>query len=117
MSYMKVYELLPDSNNYEVLTYANPEDSKNVIGLFCGEPIGALWKPVKVIILRDDNHQDRPPSDFPSWGGVRPVFSRRAVSALGELLTANGELLPLECESGDYMAYNVTCVRNALGNL
>ncbi len=33
------------------------------------------------------------------------VFSRRAVDALGPMLSDNGELLPLVTEVGDYFAY------------
>lgn len=54
------------------------------------------------------------PSDFPSSGGIIPVFSQRAVEALADLLLAHGEILPLTCVEGAYFAYNVTRLIDAL---
>jgi hypothetical protein len=45
---------------------------------------------------------------------VTPVFSKRAVEALGDILTRNGELLPLRTNAGEYFAYNLKTIRNAL---
>jgi hypothetical protein len=39
-----------------------------------------------------------------------PTFSAKAVEALRDLLEPNGEILPLECDNGEYFAFNVTTV-------
>ena len=44
-------------------------------------------------------------NDYPCLELTKPVFSRRAVDALGEMLLGNGELLPLRTEIGEYYAY------------
>ncbi len=43
-----------------------------------------------------------------------PVFSRRAVTILGDLLEANGELLPLETKKGEYFVFNILTKSTAL---
>jgi hypothetical protein len=43
-----------------------------------------------------------------------PAFSRRAVEALRDFLEPNGELLPLVSSIGEYYAYNITTVVDAL---
>ncbi len=47
-----------------------------------------------------------PASDFPALAPNVPVFSQRAVDALHECLTRNGELLPLSFPGGQYYAFN-----------
>jgi len=110
---MNVFELKADANHYEVLALADEKDWNKVLERL-GEPMCPMWSPLKVEILRDDEHKDRLPSDFPSLGGVLPVFSRRAVEALKDVLTANGEILPLDCPEGDYLAYNTRKIVDAL---
>jgi hypothetical protein len=59
----------------------------------------SVWKPLKV----------RGPvnafNDYPCLELVTPVFSRRAVDALGSMLSDHGELLPLITDVGEYFAY------------
>ena len=59
----------------------------------------SVWKPLKV----------RGPvnafNDYPCLELVTPVFSRRAVDALGSMLSDHGELLPLITDIGEYFAY------------
>ena len=68
-------------------------------------------------MVRDEEHKDRPPSDFPSLIPFIPVFSQRAVDALRELLESHGELLSadcLNCTHTGYLIFNVTRVVDAL---
>lgn len=58
-----------------------------------------VWKPLKV------SGPVNPFNDYPCLELATPVFSRRAVDALGTILSDNGELLPLVTEVGDYFAY------------
>lgn len=108
---MRVFRLGSDSDKYEALTTA---DEDTPAFRFDGTPKGDSWRPVRVWPEHDPNRKrQRPPGDFPSL--LRPpVFSRRAVDCIGDVLRANGELLPLDCESGEYYVYNVTNLTDAL---
>lgn len=53
-------------------------------------------------------------NDYPCLELSTPVFSRRAVDALGGMLTENGELLPLKTEVGEYYAYVLLTKLDAL---
>jgi hypothetical protein len=43
-----------------------------------------------------------------------PLFSERACEALRDLLEPNGEILPVNCKTGTYVAHNPTSVVDAL---
>jgi hypothetical protein len=66
------------------------------------------WKAVRV------TGNVSPANDFPCVASSLPVFSERAVCALGEMLTSNGELLQLIAAGGTYFAFNATTVVDAL---
>ncbi len=51
--------------------------------------------------------------DYTRVSGI-PVFSRRAVTILGDLLEPNGELLPLETKKGEYAVFNILTKSTAL---
>jgi hypothetical protein len=53
-------------------------------------------------------------SDFPYLSLHIPVFSRRAVLALDNILYKHGEVLPLFRREDEYYAFNVTRVLNLL---
>lgn len=116
---MNVYELKADSNHYQSLDFVNKGDWDNfLLGRWDGRHLQASWSALEVRVLGEDEAgEPLPAGDFPSLGGIIPVFSRRARSALSDLLRANGEFLPLkcdECAGGSYDAYNVTRVVDAL---
>lgn len=111
---MKIYQLHEDFDRYEVLSYSNPQDSTRIHDWFCGKPIGKRWVPLRVEILRDKEHKDRPSSDFPGFGAGRPTFSDRAVEILRDFLEDNGEIFPLDCEDRNYYVFNVTRMVDAL---
>jgi hypothetical protein len=73
--------------------------------------LAADWKPLKVFV--DHWCEDCKPSDYPGCWMI-PIFSRRAVDVLGDLLAEDGELLPLDCDEGEYFAYNVTRIIDVL---
>ena len=66
------------------------------------------WKPQPV------EGSVNPFNDYPCLELVTPVFSKRAVESLGAILTRNGEVLPLQTNAGEYFAYNLKTIRNAL---
>ena len=67
-----------------------------------------VWKPVHVAA------PPRTRSDYPCVDMMIPAFSRRAVVALGPLLSASGEWLPLACGLGEFYAFNITGISRAL---
>ncbi|MEN6448887.1 MAG: hypothetical protein ABFC96_00210 [Thermoguttaceae bacterium] len=69
--------------------------------------LAAVWKPLEVI------GRVRKCNDYPCSGSP-PIFSQRAVDALRDLLEPNGELLPLVSKLGNYYAYNITTLVDAL---
>ena len=109
-----VYQLTADANRYENLVLVKEDDYDVLIDHFNGEVMAGFWVPLKTVVLLDRQHRNRPSSDFPSLGGTVPVFGKRAVMKLEDLLRANGELLPLDCEEGSYYAFNVTTIADVL---
>ena len=67
-----------------------------------------VWRPR--VVFGESN----PDNDYPTIGLSVPAFSQRAVKGLGEMLVANGELLPLVSSIGTYFAFNVTTIVAAL---
>lgn len=111
---MKVYELYPLSNDFQLLTYKNQRDSAKLIDLFDGSSISATWTPIELQVLTEERNQCRPVGDFPCNLCSALVLSSRAVGALRDLLESSGELLPVVAERGTYSLFNVTRVVDAL---
>lgn len=72
------------------------------------QSLAKRWKPMPVA------GPVSPFNDYPCLEIAKPVFSRRAVEALGEMLTKNGEILPLKTAVGEYFLYIVLTKLNAL---
>jgi hypothetical protein len=76
------------------------------------EPVAVTdWQPPSVQLIRDGSAGSAP-SDLVMLG-MEPAFTRRAVDALGDLLTDNGQLLPLVSADGEFYLWNVTRVVDA----
>src|SRR5262249_39700345 len=71
-------------------------------------PLRPYWTPQPV------RGRVRAFNDYPCVNLLIPAFSRRAVDALRDFLEPNGELLPLVSSVGEYYAYNITTVADAL---
>jgi hypothetical protein len=111
---MKICKLESDRDRYQNLIFASKEDW-DILGEFDGRHLLSSWTTPVVEVLRGDKfNRNLPPSDFPSLLPGVPVFSLRAVNVLKEMLTGNGELLPLSCNEGEYHAFNVTTSIDAL---
>ena len=113
---MNVFSFEADCDHYQNLDLVDEEADWEIIYQFNGTPIGPRWRrlPVEPIDEEADTEQPLPPSDCPSLFPGAPVLSRRACEILQPILQGNGELLPLECEEGDYSVFNVTRVVDAL---
>jgi len=111
---MAIFLLKPDCSNFQGLHTRSFSGLDFMIDNFNGLPIKNKWKEFKVVPLIENKRDKRlPKSDYPVFGAT-PVFSQRAVDALGEILTCNGELLPLCSNEGKYFAYNITNIVPAL---
>lgn len=112
---MKIYNLKADPDKYQSLMFSRQEDYVWYRRLI-GEPVADQWiNPQVNVLYHDSIGKLLLPSDFPSFGVSHiPVFSKRSVEALEDLLTANGELLPVDCLDGEYFAYNVLNLISAL---
>jgi hypothetical protein len=113
------------SRSYQGLLEADAENRERMKGyrakysLFQGGKIGNAWQPVYVTPndIGVDEWTPLPPvGDFPCFTGasIDPVFSRRALDALADLLQENGEILPLSCDEGEYYLFNTTRIVDAI---
>jgi hypothetical protein len=89
-----------------VLHDFNPENPMSIN--WQPRDLSAVWRPLEVV------GNVAPFNDYPCLELSTPVFSRRAVDAMGEMLTANGELLPLKTTAGEYYAFNLLTKIDAL---
>lgn len=98
---------------YEWLNCVSPADYE-LFASFDGKARATGWIPVSVRCVRADQRSEQLESDFPWLGAHVLVMRRQAVSALGDLLDAEGELLRLETDRGvELFAFNAQ-VRDAL---
>lgn len=110
---MSFYLLRADSNNYQNIVLKNKEDW-DLIAKFDGRSLSSLWKKVEAKLVANDKELKLLPGDFPSLVTHVPVFSQRALTKLKDSLKGNGEALPLVCDEGEYFAFNVTNIVDAL---
>lgn len=117
---MKVYRLNSDYNHFQSLAPVKGADVSIIINLFDGKPIKRLWNPIEVQIFEGEEGEEeeeigKSEGDFPLFGG-QPVFTKNAVETIEDLLTPNGEILPLifEQKTDKYFIFNVTKISDAL---
>ena len=110
-----VYILDRDPDRFQSLTVTREENLDLFIDGFDGRPMADGWSALEVaVLIEEPRDAELPASDFPWLVGSPPVFSARAAEALADLLKGRGELLPLAFEEGEYYAFNVTRLSNAL---
>lgn len=108
---MKIYELLSDLDNYQNLGVKDEDHFYINKHFHERKPLRDLWVPLHISILhfkqRGINYGTLPLNDYPRIGGM-PVFSKKAVDCLSDVLLENGEILPLlfEGKEGIYFAFN-----------
>lgn len=120
----QVYILKPDLVDPRFHGFTFGVKSKSTLGF--DEPVDDFhpidadsikWKPRNLSTNWKPQPVDGPVNlfnDYPCLELATPVFSKRAVEALGDILTRNGELLPLRTTKGEYFAFNLKTIRNAL---
>jgi hypothetical protein len=77
---------------------------------FNGKPFKGTWKDVEIGL----DPRRLPKGDTPSLIPGVPIFNRRAMDALRDVLEHNGELLPVIIVGEEYFLFNVTTVVDAL---
>lgn len=87
------------AEDFECVNAIDSEDYE-VFLRFDGTPRSATWKPIAVRRVRADERQAFNPSDFPWLGSHALVMRRNAVDALRDVLSSNGEVLPLSTDDG-----------------
>ena len=114
---MLVLELERAINEYKTLHYAdmdadNEEGTLDFCYSFHGDkPLSATWTPPRVAYFE----KNEPEGDFPYfWGADCPIFTSRALSVLGDLITPFGEFLPLSSSDGEFTAFKVLHFIDAL---
>ena len=65
-------------------------------------------------LIRKDRGKKLRESDSPWLSDQTLIFRAAPAMVLESMLTKYGELLPLECEEAELVAFNVTCVVDAL---
>ncbi len=112
---MRYYVLKP-TNDFRGLVH-NTDEGWEALRRFDGrQTFSANWAPLE-LVHDDDTPGERslPAADFPDVGLPNIlVLSDRAKSVLGDLLSKNGELLPLSGDGKGYWAFNVTTVHDVV---
>ncbi len=106
---MKVYILLAASNSYKCLEMAGG-DLFEFSGQFKGIPLKSLFKGAELRF----SPENLPKGDYPSLIPSVPVFSRKAITVLRDLLENSGELFRVLCSKEEYFLFNVTRLTDAL---
>ena len=102
------------ADGYEFCHPVDRRDFKTVTALINGVPRAKTWTPVEMQILRTELGKRLKPSDCPWYGRNALVFRERVVAALGPMLLAHGDLLPLSCKEADLVVFNPTSVLPAI---
>ncbi len=74
----------------------------------------STWRPIPMKLVSQDEGVEASYSDSPWLGEHTLIFRTPLKEALGALLMANGELLPLVCSEADLVVFNATRMIDAL---
>ncbi|RCX13019.1 hypothetical protein DFR58_11976 [Anaerobacterium chartisolvens] len=105
---MKIWLLDCDVDNYDNLTWKNDIDIDEV-QTFDGRQKLMNWNPVQVKRM-----YDREFSNSPGLSSHIPIFDKKAVDTLKDLLIGNAEILQLDCEGWEFYAINVIKVLDCI---
>ncbi len=109
---MDVYALFPDYEDYGRELTMVRGDLGEFIRRFDGTPMKRPVTDVTIAWQPETAHLAK--GDYPHLLLGLPVFSLRAIEALGDLLEGNGEILPTTCEGDQLFFFNVTKVIDVL---
>lgn len=110
---MKIFELRADVEHFRRLMFEEKRDN-GLLFKFEGQSLAAEWIPPQVRFIREDVENGLPDGDFMDLGTI-PVFRAGTLpQSMRRILEGDGELLPLSSAEGEFLAYNVTSVIDAL---
>lgn len=108
---MQVYELV-DADRFQTIGLKDRADRERFYCVFGqGRRSNGNWTPPEMELL--GSKEGLAVGDFPG-SPYAPIFSERAVAALGDLLNDAGELLPVICGPSRYYAFNVLAIVDAV---
>ena len=93
---MNVYILKADPNEFQVLVADDKATWREVLFCFDGRTLSSKWTPPTLRIYAGDIADGKPAGDFPNLISFIPVFSKRALNVLGDLLADSGEILGID---------------------
>ena len=109
---MDVYALYPDcKDEYREITMGSGKLDE-FLWRFDGTPMEGRW--TDVAFTWDPETAGLPKGDYPFLMLGLPIFTRRAIEDLGDLLEGNGEIIPTTCEGDQIFFFNVTRIIDAL---
>ncbi|WP_127531743.1 imm11 family protein [Paenibacillus kobensis] len=108
---MKIWKLQADANNYNNFTEVNERDVNVLIDInsFNGLPMKNRWVPMRVKI-----REELQEGDMQAFFAGVPVFNRRAINILQDLLSDKVELLELDYDNNDYYVVNILQVLDCI---
>jgi hypothetical protein len=102
------------ADGWEWALPASEGENLTIIETF-GKPLGDIWRPIQMKVVRQDEFGRKwREADMPWMGEHLLILRPRAVSTLQDLCLEAGELLSLVCKDAELVAWNVTTVVNAL---
>ncbi len=108
---MRVYILGADGDTYRPIDFDTEDGGLDL----CNQFNGTL---LKNPLTGDEPFRffpaNLPKGDTPAFDPTIPVFSRRAVNALADLLEPNGQLFSFMCQDEEYFLFNTTRLVDAL---
>ena len=106
---MDIYKIR-SAEGYEFVNSSN-QVTRSVFRTFNGKARKCDWKPVSVKLVSSDRGIIFKHSDFFYIGAAPLIMRKRAVEALIEIWNTNGEILPLDEESGEALyIFNSQCI-------
>ena len=106
-----------DGLGAEGFELCHPDDERDfevVRSKVSGMPQGPTWNPISVHLVKLDEGRKLRSSDAPWFGAHALAIGEKAIGAMGDLLTNNGELLPLSCGEAKLWLFNPTVLLDAL---
>lgn len=97
---MKIWHLDCEVDEFENLAWVGEIDL-DLINSFDGRSKREGWKPLSLKRM-----YDRPFSNTPGLTSNIPIFDKKAVDVVKDLLDGVAEILPVECSDGEFYAIN-----------
>ncbi len=105
---MRIWHLDCNVDDYENLTWLNKIDIDEVQS-YDGRSKVENCNPIAVRRMYDRKY-----SNTPGLSSHIPVFDKKTVEILADLLNNHAEILPLDCQDGEFYAINITKVLDCI---